>query len=95
MKQTEIENIQVFVWSAIDVENKECLAIWVSKGRSSFETYVFLRKVLKYCKNRPEFVVDKGPWYPWAFKVLRLRYRHETFGSRNAVEGFFSKLKKG
>ena len=63
MKQTELENTQIFVWSAIDVDTKECLAIWVSKGRSIFETYIFLRMVLKHCKNKPEFVVDRGPWY--------------------------------
>ena len=29
-----------------------------------------------------------------AFKRLGLKHRHETFGDRNAVEGFFS-LKEG
>ena len=90
----KLENTQIFVWSAIDVDTRECLAIWVSKGRSSFEAYVFLRMVLKYCENEPEFVVDRGTWYLWAFKRLGLRYRHETFGDRNAVKGFFSQLKE-
>jgi len=27
-------------------------------------------------------------------KRLGLKYRHETFGDRNAVEGFFSQLKE-
>ncbi len=85
---------KVFVWAAIDVETKECLAIWASEGRSSFHAYVFLREVLKYCKNKPEVVVDRGFWYKWALKRLGLRYRHETFGERNAVEGFFSRFKE-
>jgi len=67
------------------------LAIWVSKGRSSFEAHVSLRIVLRYCENEPEFVVEREP--VWAFKRLGLKYRHETFGDRNAVEGFFSQLK--
>lgn len=90
----KLENTQIFVWSAIDVDTRECLAIWASKGRSSFEAYVFLRMVLKYCENKPEFVVDRGFWYLWAFKRLGLKYRHKTFGDRNAVEGFFSQLKE-
>ncbi|GEM_PF-1503954 len=71
----------------------ECLAIWASGGRGSFEAYVFLREVLKHCENKPEIVV-RGFWYLWALKRLGLRYRHETFGDRNAVEGFFSRFKE-
>ncbi len=87
------ENKQIFVWSAIDVDTKECLAIWVSEGRGSFEAYAFLKDVLNYCKNKPEIVVDRGFWYKWALQRLGLIYKHETFGCRNAVEGFFSLLK--
>ena len=43
---------------------------------------------------KPEIVVDRGFWYRWALKRLGLKYRHETFGERNAVEGFFSLLKR-
>jgi len=42
----KIENTQVFVWSTIDVDTKECLAIWVSKGRSSFERTYFSERLL-------------------------------------------------
>ncbi len=90
----KLENNQIFVWAAIDVDTKECLAIWASEGRSSFHAYVFLREVLKYCENEPEVVVDRGFWYLWALKRLGLKYRHETFGDRNAVEGFFSRFKE-
>ena len=48
-----------------------------------------MRRVLK-----PEIVVDRGPWYRWALKRMGLKYRYETFGERNAVEGFFSLLKR-
>jgi len=54
----------------------------------SFEAYVFLREALKFCENKLEFVVDRGFWYLWALKRLKLKYRHETFGKRNAVESF-------
>jgi len=39
-------------------------------------------------------VENRGFWYKWALKRLGLKYRHETFGERNAVEGFFSRLKE-
>ncbi len=68
-------------------------AVWASEGRESFEAYVFLKEILKLCENKPEIVVDKGPWYLWPLQRLGLKYRHETFGCRNAVEGFFSKNK--
>ena len=66
----------------------------MAEGRSRIEAYIFLRKMLKYCENKPEIVVDKAPWYSWALDRLGLKYRHETFGKRNAVENFFSKLKE-
>ena len=50
--------------------------------------------MLQYCKNKLEVVVDKAPWYHWALQRLGFKYRNETFGERNAVEGFFSKLKE-
>jgi len=53
-----------------------------------------LKEVLKYCENKPEVVVDRGFWYKWALKRLGLKYKHETFGRRNAVEGFFFRLKE-
>ena len=90
----KLERKQIFVWAAIDVDSKECLAIWASEGRSSFHAYVFLREILSYCENKPEIVVDRGFWYRWALQRLGITYKHETFGSRNAVEGFFSRFKE-
>ena len=89
----KLENKQIFVWSARDAETGECLLIWASEPRS-FEAYVFLREVLKYCENKPEFVVDRGFWYLWALKRLGLKYRHETFGDRDTIESLFSSLKE-
>jgi len=42
----KLEKKLIFVWAAIDVDTKECLAIWASESRSSFHAYVFLREVL-------------------------------------------------
>ena len=59
----KLENRQIFVWSARDVQTGEILFVWASDGRSSFHAYVFLKEVLKRCKNKPEVVVDRGFWY--------------------------------
>ena len=32
-------------------------------ARYQFIVSKFIRTVLKYCKNKPMFVVDKGVWY--------------------------------
>jgi len=69
------------------------LSYLASEGRSSFHAYVF-KEVLKYCKNKPEVVVDRGFWYKWALQRLGLKYRHETFGERNAVEVVFFRFKE-
>jgi len=43
----KLENKQIFIWSAIDVDTKEYLLVWATDGRSSFHAYVFLKEVLK------------------------------------------------
>ena len=90
--KTKLEDEQTYVWAAIDVDKKEVVSIYSSRGRSGLNAYLFLKDVLRKCSNKPLFIVDKGPWYPWAFQ--RLDYRHETFGERNAIESWFSSFKR-
>jgi transposase-like protein len=40
----------------------------------------FLRKALRMRSNKPLVLVDRGPWYRWAFERLGLEYRHEEQG---------------
>jgi transposase-like protein len=76
----------MYVWSAVDVDSRELLALETSHGRSSLNALVFLRKALMMCTNKP--LVDRGLWYPWTLQ------RRERFGMRNRVERFFKYLKK-
>ncbi|RLF26174.1 MAG: hypothetical protein DRN05_07415 [Thermoplasmata archaeon] len=48
-----------------------------------------------YCENKPLILVDRGPWYRWTLQRLGLQHEYETFGERNAIEGWFkySKVK--
>jgi len=64
------------VWTAIDVDSKELLALKASYGRSCLK---FLKKALKMCTNKPLVIVDRGPWYRWALERLGLEYRHERY----------------
>jgi transposase-like protein len=63
----------VYVWSAVDVDSKELLALEASYGRSSLNALAFLKKALKMCTNKPLVIVDKGPWYRWAFESICMR----------------------
>jgi transposase-like protein len=38
------------------------------------------------CTNKPLVIVDKGPWYRWAFERLGLEYRYERFCIRNRLK---------
>jgi transposase-like protein len=73
----------VYAWAAVDVGTRELLTIKATKGRSAFYAMLFLKDLLKKCINRQTFVVDRGPWYSWAFEVLGPDYYHQTFGERS------------
>jgi transposase-like protein len=89
-----VKGVHVYVWSAVDVNSRELLVLEASYGRSSLNAPSFLKKALRMCTDKPLVLVDKGPWYRWAFERLGLEYRHERLGMRNRVERFFRYLKE-
>ena len=84
----------IYAWSAIDVETKECLGVYISKTRNYLDTILFVKSILKFCSNKPKILVDGGKWYPWALRKLGLEFERVKFGLRNCVESFFSVLKR-
>jgi len=66
----------------------------VYSHRNYLTTLHFVKTVLKYCKNKPVFVVDKGPWYKGVFERLGLDYEHESFGRKSKIESVFSSYKQ-
>jgi putative transposase len=86
--------LRAYVWSAVDMDSGEILAIYASRGRNILIAMKFLRMVLDRCINNPLIIVDRGPWYRWALERLGLKYQYQTFGIRNAVERFFGYLKQ-
>ena len=56
--KVKLENQWVYIWNAIDVDNREVIAIHVSTTRTSLDALYFLRKVLESCENEPLILVD-------------------------------------
>jgi transposase-like protein len=79
-----VKKSYVYVWSAVDVDSKELLALEASYGRSSLNALAFLKKALRMCTNKPLVLVDKGPLRGLAYSI----------GMRNRVERFFRYLKE-
>jgi putative transposase len=55
-----VKGIHVYVWSAVDVDSKELLALEASYGGSSLNALSFLKKALRMCTNKPLVIVDRG-----------------------------------
>jgi transposase-like protein len=75
----KMHGLRAYVWSAVDVDSGEILAIYASRGRNMLIAMKFLRMVMDRCINRPLVIVDRGPWYRWALERLGLKY--DTRGS--------------
>jgi putative transposase len=89
-----VEETEVYVWAAIDVETFEVIHIEVSPGRSDLDALLFIKQVLKRCRGNPVVLVDRGPWYNWPLDDLNLcESRRETWGERSLVEAWFGLLK--
>jgi len=56
----KVNGYRCYLWAAIDVDSREVLAIYVSRGRSMLNALIFLRRVLKACENKPMIVVGMG-----------------------------------
>ena len=98
----KVNGREVYVWAAIDVDTGELLAIkasWssgpvVQWSRSPMDALLFLRRALGARTDKPVFVMDRGPWYSWAFRGLGLQYYRGAFGDRSGVERSFGSLKR-
>lgn len=74
-----VQDREVYVWAAVDVETFDVIHIEVSPGRSDLDALVVLKPVLQRCR---------GPWYNWALDDLDLpcESRRETWGGRSLVK---------
>jgi putative transposase len=72
----KMHGLRAYVWSAVDVDSGEILAIYASRGRNMLIAKKFLRMVMDRCINKPLVIVDRGPWYRWALERLGLKYMY-------------------
>ncbi|WP_457549957.1 DDE-type integrase/transposase/recombinase, partial [Archaeoglobus sp.] len=63
-----------YVYAAIDVERNELILTRVYPSRNYLTSKLFISEVLKYCENKPKFVIDKAPWLIKALESLGLSY---------------------
>ena len=56
--KVNVEDEEVSVWAAVDVDTFEVVHIEVSPGRSTLDALLFLKTVLKRCRGQPVIVVD-------------------------------------
>jgi len=82
----KMHGFRVYIWSALDVDSGEVLAVYASWSRNILIAMKFVRMVLDRCLNKPLVIVDRGPWYRWALDRLGLKYQYQRFGVRNVVE---------
>lgn len=89
--KVKIEEREIYVWAAVDVETFEIVHVEVSLGRSDLDAFVFLKTVLARCRGETVVLADRGPWYNWSLDDLDLpcRSRRETWGERSLVEAWF------
>ena len=66
------------VYSAVDVEKNELILMRIYTNRNYLVTRSFLKKVLKFCENKPKFIVDKAPWLIDALKSLDLEFERSV-----------------
>jgi len=90
----KLHGFRAYIWSALDVDSGEILAIYASWSRNMIVAMKFVRIVLDRCLNKPLIIVDKRPWYRWALDRIGLKYQYQRFGVRNIVERFFGYLKQ-
>ncbi len=83
-----------FVWSAIDVDTREILAVDATWTRNIATATWFLQDVMKSCTKKTVFITDKGAWYKSAFKKLGLKHKHVSGHDRSYIERFFRTLKE-
>jgi len=55
---------------------------------------MFMEAVKGVCSNKPTIYTDRAGLYEWPIRLLGMGRRKKTFGRRNIVELWFSKLKR-
>jgi len=69
----KLHGFRAYVWSAVDIESGEILAIYASWSRNIIVAMEFIKIVLNKCYNKPLMIVDRRSWYRGAQERLALK----------------------
>ena len=75
----------IWLWIAIEPENKQILALYVSKERNMFVAEHFLSYVVHNYGIHP-VSTDGGTWYPMACRFLKLRHHIHSSLEKSLIE---------
>ena len=75
----------VWLWIAIEPENKQILALTISKERNMFVAERFLSSLVKVHGKHP-VSTDGGTWYPQACRFLGLRHHIQSSYEKSLIE---------
>lgn len=68
----------IWLWVAIEPENRQILALSISKERNMFVAERFISVVIKNHGKHP-VSTDGGTWYPQACRFLKLKHHIHSF----------------
>ena len=75
----------IWLWVAIEPENREILALYVSKERNMFVAERFLSGLVKVNRNHP-VSTDGGTWYPMTCRFLNLDHHFHSSFEKSIIE---------
>jgi putative transposase len=82
----------IWLWIANEPENKQILALTISKDRNMFVAKRFLSGIVKeYGKHQVS--TDSGTWYPMACKFLKLKHHIHSPLEKSLIERIMQFIK--
>ena len=75
----------IWLWVAIEPENRQILALNISKERNMFVAERFLDGLVKVCGKHP-VLTDGDTWYPMACKFLKLKHHIHSPFEKSLIE---------
>ena len=76
----------IWLWIAIEPENKQILALYVSKERNMFVAEHFLSYVVHNYGIHPVSTDGERTWYPMACRFLNLRHHFHSSLEKSLIE---------
>jgi putative transposase len=83
--QIKVGSAHVWLWVAIEPENRQILALSISKERNMFVAERFLSNIVSEYGAHP-VSTDGGTWYPNACKFLKLRHHLHSNLEKSLIE---------